>query len=621
MDIGEPHEIPTTRKRLPSMQELGAFDDAPAAAPPRPARAIGPLVDEAAPLRARQDTAPAGPPAERPPGAGAVREPAASAAAATATAAAVMPPVASPNAPPRSTTGTVAQPPAREATDTLPASGFGPLASLTPEQWKAAMAKADPAVRRKLMRLFAGGEAVQQLGGEAEGAAHRHLVMKRAAPPAASRRLPGAAAAATPAAAHRPSSPAAAGPAASVGRAPGAPARLSPRTPGRADAPLMQIDEHTELLDAAPPPPTAAGRKAEMQAQLDAALQREAAPRAESAGAAHKVLFPAYDPQQHGESLHSVASRRRDAPVEGHFPAPRQPFRAHYRHPDGRPMSAEENKAEEVLQAQRCEETLSVLARDGVNGLLLSPRDLDAAVANGLLTAETAGTLWKTWAALRPVIHVIEDEPEPEPTADAAAGSAEAPEADDLGAATAAAESPAVSAPAPEAPTAPPPRRQDAADRRPDPTPARPDLARDAPTAAVADATKTPASPPVAATSTRAAPPVREAPVLATPVSEAAMASPRRPDPARPAETPPTVTSPTSAAPAAAASPRPTIGPASTAAATPPTRADPAPRRIGRLGRPLRLMALAFIAFCVLSTSARLASAAWLRWGHLISPG
>ena len=149
-----------------------------------------------------------------------------------------------------------------------------------------------------------------------------------------------------------------------------------------------------------------------MQAQLDAGIHRDS-PRPEAA--AHKVLFPAYDPAQHGEDVRSVNARRKDAPVEGHFPAPRQPFQAAYKHADGRPMTPEENSVEQELQAQRCDETLSVLARDGVNGLLLSPRDLDAAVASGLLPAETAVTLWNTWAALRPVIHVIEDEP-PEST-------------------------------------------------------------------------------------------------------------------------------------------------------------------------------------------------------------
>ena len=314
---------------------------------------------------------------------------------------------------------------------------------------------------------------------------------------------------------------------------------------------------------------TAADRKAELQAQLDLAqqqAQQQAVPAADKAPAetlAHKVLFPAYDPTRHGEDVHGSSRRRAEGPIEGHFPAPRQPFQATYQHPDGRPMTPEENKVEEVLQAERCEETLSVLARDGVNGLLLSPRDLDAAVGQGLLTAEIAATLWKTWAALRPVIHVIEDEPEESPpvepdnatTASDAAGEAQTP----------ALPGDAVT---PEPPAAA--QTLDAPALNPVPAP----VAAIAPTAAPA-----PALPPIAA-------------VAAAPVSI--------PDPA--------IDTPTLPLPRTGHEPPfPKMGDA---------RAGPSTTR-QRLRAVARGLGWAFIAYCVLATSTRLASLGWHQWGHL----
>ncbi len=319
MDIGDPSEIPTTRKKLPSMQELGAFDLT------------------------------AAPPTSHPPIAD--------------------PPTAPPPAP-------------------STASGGLPPRRPTPQQLRTALERADPATRKKLLRLIAGGQVVERLGEQAageSGQAHQ-LAMTWRGPP-------------KPTAAPAPRQP---------------PDR-SERPAGPIDGPvntagkkLLQIDARTELLEAAPKPLSAEQRKAALQAQLTESQAQEA-PRNE-AGAAHKVLFPAYDPRQHGDDVRRPA-RRPDAPVEGHFPAPRQPFQARYQHADGRPMNEEENQVEVVLQQERCEQTLEVLARDGVNGLLLSPRDLDAAVENGTLDEPTATLLWKTWSALRPVIHVIDDEP------------------------------------------------------------------------------------------------------------------------------------------------------------------------------------------------------------------
>lgn len=357
MDIGDPNEIPSTRKRLPSMQELGAFDIVSPAG--------------AAPTAARE--APAAPEAS----------------ATTAASAAA----AAPGAPAA---------PAATATRPTP----------TPEQLRQALAKADPDTRQKLLRLISGGKSVQQVGSpvEAGGARRRSLLMQA---DTGSRR-------ATPTSSAVPKAPLWSATSASA-----SPSRQATRAarPG-AEPPLMQIDANTELLDAAAPPLSPAERKAGLQAQLDQAQQnllRPTADKAPAEGLAHKVLFPAYDPKHHGEDVHGSSRRRAEGPIEGHFPAPRQPFQARYQHTDGRPMTAEENKVEEVLQAQRCDETLSVLARDGVNGLLLSPRDLDAAVSQGLLSAETAATLWKTWAALRPVIHVIEEDAPEAATKDAAA--------------------------------------------------------------------------------------------------------------------------------------------------------------------------------------------------------
>lgn len=325
MDIGDPSEIPTTRKKLPSMQELGAFD----AEPPRQK-----------PL-----------------------------------------PQPSPPAPPAPT---IDQP----TPDSRPARP-------TNEQLRAALNRADPATRSKLLRLIAGGRAVEQTASPAATTARptRGLAMNL----------------------HR--SPVSAEAAAvSDIRQSTRPPQQRPRmaaTAGSAGETLLKIDANTDLLDAAAPPLSAEQRKAALQQQLDASLLPET-PRGESPSAP-KVLFPAYNPQEHGSDVRRP-TRRSEAPVEGHFPAPRQPFQARYQHADGRPMNEEETKVEAVLQEQRCEQTLEVLARDGVNGLLLSPRDLDAAVENGTLDEATATLLWKTWSALRPVIHVI-DEPAP-PSAD-----------------------------------------------------------------------------------------------------------------------------------------------------------------------------------------------------------
>ena len=436
MDIGDPNEIPATRKRLPSMQELGAFDDIAPEAPQSVSR----------PARTR-------PPAAAEP------------------VVAVTPvPVPVPTSAPEPA-------PAPEGAPS-PAAASAPAAprpALTPEQLRQALAKADPVTRQKLLRLIAGGRTIQQLspgsGGSSVGEGPRASTLVMGL---------GAARDTT----DRPKPPP---PRASAADTSPARAAASRRAAGES---LMQIDANTELLDASPPPAAAGGdRHAGLQAQLDSARQ-QAPPRADPA--AHKVLFPAYDPRRHGADVHTTTRRRSEGPVEGHFPAPRQPFRASYQHPDGKPMTPEESKVEEVLQAQRCEETLSVLAREGVNGLLLSPRDLDAAVNNGLLSAETAATLWRTWAALRPVIHVIEDEPPEAPAVAATPAEAEAAPQADPGTTNAEANLPptpaAVTAPLPlDPPPAPaavappvpappslPPRVREAAAARQEPAPATP---------------------------------------------------------------------------------------------------------------------------------------------------
>lgn len=331
MDIGDPSEIPTTRKKLPSMQELGAFE-------PEASRSIAAAAAVAAPA-----------------------EVSARSTAAAAAAARLMPKAA-------------AEPP-----------NPNPVRP-SPEQLRAALERADPATRRKLLRLFAGGRAVDQSDGQPSvtGQARRLTMnLHRAQPQTASKR---------PDAERANSSPSQ------------RPLKAASISSGET---LLKIDANTDLLDAAAPPLSAEQRKAELQSQLAATQSQQ--PQSGEAAAAHKVLFPAYNPLEHGDDVRRP-TRRSEAPVEGHFPAPRQPPQARYRHADGRPMDEEETRVEAVLQEQRCEQTLAVLARDGVNGLLLSPRDLDAAVENGTLDEPTATLLWKTWSALRPVIHVI-DEP------------------------------------------------------------------------------------------------------------------------------------------------------------------------------------------------------------------
>ncbi len=312
MDIGDPSEIPSTRKKLPSMQELGAFDPEPPTSTPSP-----PALDKPTPA----------------------------------------------SKPPRPTS----------------------------EQLRAALKRADPATRIKLLRLIAGGRTVEQAAAlEPDASApSRRLAMNL--PRSPTRPEP-------PTADARPDS------AKPIHR------QLKAAATATGGETLLKIDANTDLLEAAAAPLSVEQRKAALQQQLAASRAQET-PRAETASAP-KVLFPAYDPREHGDDVRQPA-RRSKAPVEGHFPAPRQPFQARYQHADGRPMNEEETKVEEVLQEQRCEQTLQVLARDGVNGLLLSPRDLDAAVENGTLDEPTATLLWKTWSALRPVIHVIDDQPIP----------------------------------------------------------------------------------------------------------------------------------------------------------------------------------------------------------------
>ncbi|MBL8301580.1 MAG: hypothetical protein JNM26_02280 [Ideonella sp.] len=411
----------------------------------------------------------------------------------------------------------------------------------------------------------------------------------------------------------------------------------------------MQIDEHTELLDAVAPGVSPDARKADLQAQLAQAQRQAAAPEpARSEPLAHKVLFPAYDPNRHGDDVHGATRRRHEGPIEGHFPAPRQPFKPTYRHPDGRPMTAEETQVEEVLQTQRCEETLSVLARDGVNGLLLSPRDLDAAVANGVLSAEAAATLWKTWSALRPVIHVIEDEP---PPADAAGAEVVGEAADAAPGGTAVDEAPServdtvadgIAEPMPPAAptrTAPadqagaPARSAEAAGPAVGPqTDAPHHTSVEATATATAGAART--APPAAAPETApAGPPAARSPAKAASVSAPTTAiGPPPPSPREPEPEPPTLplprATPTSqpvSALAATAATVPDVGATADALApmAPGATAMPAPTpadvRRTRLKTLARGLFWAFVAYCVLATSARLALLAWARWGHLLA--
>ena len=173
---------------------------------------------------------------------------------------------------------------------------------------------------------------------------------------------------------------------------------------------------------------------------------------------APRVLFPIYDPAEHGADLRTP--RRAAAPVEGHFPPPRQPFaapghqvRERTQKPEraGQPVAvvapasasapapapAPASLPAPVPEPALTEASVSAPApsgsepdvdrqlslldppdemcvRDGVNGLLLSRRDLDEAVEDGLLQRDIATLLWKNWSARRPVIHVIDD-PAPSP--------------------------------------------------------------------------------------------------------------------------------------------------------------------------------------------------------------
>lgn len=517
MDIGDPSEIPATRRKLPSMQELGAFEfDGPSVS-------RAPADAPAVPLLAASTVAPARP--AKPEASPALTRPAA----ARATA-----PSAAPDA---------SAPP-------------GPRTAPTAEQLRQALSKADPGTRQKLLRLIAGGRTVQQLGpgGPSDAGKRRSLVMPlhdgtAARPPAP-----------TPAASLQP------------GR--------------RGPAAVMQIDETTELLDAVPPLPSPSARLAELQAQADQ-IARPAAGRehARQEPPAHKVLFPAYDPARHGEDVHGSSRRRHEGPIEGHYPAPRQPFKPAYTHPDGRPMTAEENQAEAVRQTERCEETLGVLARDGVNGLLLSPRDLDAAVAAGVISAEAAATLWRTWAALRPVIHVIEDEPTP------AAAEAPADETSDEPAANGEDSSAAPDVAPAVRPDVPP-----ASEPQPEP-----------------DAEHRPAS----GTGQRAT----AKQTAATP----APAAPHRPEPGA-SDLAPTVDTPTLAAPEAmpplVTPPSPAASAASAASLASPGHSHShshGSTPATRLKALLRTLAWLFIAYCILTTSSRLALGAWQRWGHWIA--
>lgn len=631
MDIGDPNEIPATRKKLPSMQELGAFDfGAPAG---------------------RTEAAPAGSPATidaRGPSTGAALPAAPAVPRRSAPArSAVAPPA--PTRPAELDTGPAALQGAPAAS-----AGAPPRSKPTTEQLREALAKADPQTRQKLMRLIAGGRTVQQVGPASQGGARRrNLVMQLEAD------TPRARAAASPPPVAPPRPAPAPPPASGFGaftatpRTTAAPAQgfarpsAGPRPAARpAEPALMQIDEHTELLDAVAPGVSPDARKADLQAQLAQAQRQAAAPEpARSEPLAHKVLFPAYDPNRHGDDVHGATRRRHEGPIEGHFPAPRQPFKPTYRHPDGRPMTAEETQVEEVLQTQRCEETLSVLARDGVNGLLLSPRDLDAAVANGVLSAEAAATLWKTWSALRPVIHVIEDEP---PPADAAGAGVVGEAADAAPGGTAVDEAPSekvdtvadgIAEPMPPAaPTRTAPADQAGAPARPAEA-AGPAVGpqTDAPHHTSVEATVTAGAastaPPAPAPATApAGPPAARSPAKAASVSAPTTAiGPPPPSPREPQPEPPTLplprATPTSQpvpALAATAATVPDVGASADALApmAPGAMAMPAPTpadvRRTRLKTLARGLFWVFVAYCVLATSARLALLAWARWGHLL---
>lgn len=566
MDIGDPSEIPATRKRLPSLQELGAFD----LSPPSPAAAVverepGGLPVPAASRTDRPVTASAWAPLPDPSpvseaaGAAAptpvpipppVAVPAASQAPAPAPVAGTPVPVPVPAASPAPATAPVAAPTAA----TAPAPSAAPRpARPTPEQLRTALQRADPATRKKLLRLMAGGRTVDQLAGQPSGdagPAHR-LTMSL----------------------HRgrlaPSGP----PAATPRSGPATPPRATRPAPLGADEPLMRIDDGTDLLDAAAAPVSAEQRKAALQAQLAATRLQEPPTRSETGTAAHKVLFPAYDPREHGDDVRRP-TRRPEAPVEGHFPAPRQPFQARFEHADGRPMSEEETRVEAVLQEQRCEQTLEVLARDGVNGLLLSPRDLDAAVQDGVLDEATATLLWKTWSALRPVIHVIDDDPPaPPPGSDALEATGASPAAD--------ADPALPCAPSDDALPVPTSVAIDPRDERePSPTP----------TIAVDDTAPVLVAAPVSAEH-RDDPVEPPAPIERPRVIEAAVTPPAPPAPvaqppayqARPVDIPP-----------------------------PDTRGQ-------RSAVLTRLLLRGVLAICVLHTSARVAAWAWLNWGHWLA--
>lgn len=633
MDIGNPDEIPATRKKLPSMQELGAFDfGAPAGQRETPTVVAPASADLRGVATGAPTPAVAGPPGD------------------TRRAAPVRPAAAT-SAPTRPAE-LDAGPASSRGASTGPATA-PPRTKPTPEQLREALAKADPQTRQKLMRLIAGGRTVQQVTpAGSTGARRRNLVMQLDADSPRARGTTAPPGAPPPA----PAPPPASGFGAFTASSRSAPGFARPHAGARpasrsAEPALMQIDEHTELLDAVAPGVSPDARKAELQAQLAEAQRQAAAPEpVRSEPLAHKALFPAYDPNRHGDDVHGASRRRHEGPIEGHFPAPRQPFKPSYRHPDGRPMTAEENQAEEVLQTQRCEETLSVLARDGVNGLLLSPRDLDAAVATGVLTAEAAATLWKTWSALRPVIHVIEDDPPSAPDASEDAGAAP-PLDGTIDPVPQDERPPSAIDPAVEAvdaveafvPTAPPSERPAdltapggthrhaaaqaaAADlpvEAPSPTPARRSAAaaHDEPHAGA-----TGTLPPTVASAPAAAPPVSGRPESARPMVSA-------PDDEA---DPPTLPLPrtTLQAPPPWSAPSPPVAPPS---GTPsevagdviaPARAHavPAisPRVETRDARRTRLRTLAravfwaFVAYCVLATSARLAVMAWARWGHLI---
>lgn len=183
--------------------------------------------------------------------------------------------------------------------------------------------------------------------------------------------------------------------------------------------PLLRLDACTELLAALPDADSQRSGLRERLAQVRAA--DPVAP----AAAAPRVLFPAYDPREHGSDLRTP--RRADPPIEGHFPAPRQPFASGSAgHPPTvrerpTPGAAADPPSAESSPARRPAAPPSLESApppepdplDSVNGLLLSRRDLDGAIEDGLLGADTAAQLWKIWAARRPVIHVLDDEATP----------------------------------------------------------------------------------------------------------------------------------------------------------------------------------------------------------------